>query len=153
MTIMQIMDKQNIVQSIGRFKAEIGKYPVQLIYLHGSTAAGRATPISDIDLAIVAHPGVAPAAYLELELELEIYFCKILKTDRVDARIINLAPLGIKGQILTKGILAFSRDDFFRVEFETETRTRYFDFLPVIQQMTGAFFERLKKEPGHGQPA
>jgi len=140
------MDSQKIMEFIHNFKHDLEKYPVQLIYLHGSVATGDDTPLSDVDLAVVVENDLPANAYLDLELELEVLFCKLLNSDRVDVRIMNKAPLGFKGQVLTKGKLVYSRNESFRVDYETETRRRYFDFLPVIRQMTLSFFTHLKQE-------
>ena len=52
----------------------------------------------------------------------------------------------VKGQVVTYGILLFARDQASRVDFETQTRMAYFDFLPVAQMMQQAFFQRLKEK-------
>jgi hypothetical protein len=48
--------------------------------------------------------------------------------------------------VLSEGILLFSRDEEFRIQYEVLTRKLYFDFLPVLEMMRTAFFERLKQE-------
>ena len=143
------MDKQIIIQTVKHARLELAKYPVELVYLHGSVALGNATSLSDIDLAVVVEKSAGPQDYLDLEMELEVFFCRLLKTEKADVRIINQAPLGFKGQVLTSGILLYSKDENFRVEFETSTRSNYFDFLPVIRQMSSAFFEKLNRKQ-HG---
>ena len=35
-------------------------YPITLAYLYGSAAAGRATPLSDVDVALVASEKIDP---------------------------------------------------------------------------------------------
>jgi len=59
---------------------------------------------------------------------------------------VDNAPLTVQGQVLTGGILLYSRDEAFRVEYEVYTRKKYFDFLPVARMMRGAFFEQLRQE-------
>jgi hypothetical protein len=50
----------------------------------------------------------------------------------------------VQGKVLTDGLLIYSRDEKFRVNYEVSVRMRYFDFLPVINQMRAAFFEHLR---------
>jgi hypothetical protein len=50
-------------------------------------------------------------------------------------------PLVIKGQILSNGCLIFSANDSERVDFESQVRSAYFDFLPVIQYYQKVYLE------------
>jgi len=69
---------------------------------------------------------------LELMLALEIDQ-KLPDEVKSEVRVINALPLLVKGQIVTTGILIYSRDDTLRVDFETSVRGMYFDFLPSIR--------------------
>jgi hypothetical protein len=48
------------------------------------------------------------------------------------------------------GILVFARDELERIAFETTTRMRYFDYLPVHRQMQNAFFADLRERGLYG---
>jgi hypothetical protein len=58
--------------------------------------------------------------------------------------------LVVKGRILADGELMYSRDENKRIEFETQVRKAYFDFLPVIQQYQNAYRERALSVEGNG---
>jgi hypothetical protein len=58
----------------------------------------------------------------------------------------NDAPLMVQGKVVTEGILVYLRDEDFRVEYETLTRKRYFDFLPVARLMRRAYFEHMERD-------
>lgn len=121
-------------------------HPVALAYLYGSVAAGRATPLSDVDIALVLIEGqYEPSKRLELELKIEDEIAQSCGIAEIDVRVINDAPLLIRGEVVTDGVLLFSRDEVFRVDFETSTRSEYFDFLPVAILHQKAYIERLDK--------
>jgi uncharacterized protein len=116
------------------------RHPVALAYLHGSQASGRATPLSDVDFAVVTTQRLPPRERLRLELDLETELASRLQC-QADVRIINTAPLPVQGKILGEGVLLFARDEAFRVNFEATVRARYFDFLPVVKYHRRAYFE------------
>jgi predicted nucleotidyltransferase len=121
-------------------------YPVALAYLYGSEAAGRATPLSDVDIALVVFDkDHVPKSRLELELRVEEEIARICGIGNIDVRVMNDAPLMVRGEVVTSGILLYCRDEVFRVDFETSTRSEYFDFLPVAAMHRQAYFERLSK--------
>ena len=122
--------------------------PVMLAYLFGSAAEGTALPSSDVDIALVLEPKCDIPAYDRMKMEFDIAAevearCKIREAD---VRSIDSAPLTVKGLVLTEGILLYSRDEEFRVEYEAYNRKMYFDFLPVAKMMRDAFFRQLKEE-------
>jgi len=108
--------------------------PVLISYLYGSYARGDVHPFSDVDVGIYLEK-MTPGEALNNELSLALEFDEILgsKTN-VDVRSINTMPLMIKGNIVTEGILMYSRDDGVRVEFETNVRKIYFDFRRFINR-------------------
>jgi predicted nucleotidyltransferase len=113
--------------------------PVVFAYLYGSYARGDVHPFSDVDIGIYLEK-MTPGEALNNELSLALEFDDILgsKTN-VDVRSINTMPLMIKGNIVTEGILLYSRDDAVRVEFETNVRKKYFDFRRFINRYQKAY--------------
>jgi len=126
-------------------------YPVALAYLYGSQAAGQATPLSDVDIALVmVDHDYDPKSRLELELRVEEEIARICGIGNIDVRVMNNAPLMVRGEVVTNGKLLYCRDEVFRVDFETSTRSEYFDFLPVAAMHRQAYFERLSKRGKDG---
>jgi predicted nucleotidyltransferase len=120
------------------------RHGVVLAYLHGSQAAGRATPLSDLDVAIVTAEPLPPRERLRLELTLEYELAERCPGD-FDVRSLNQAPLEAQGRVIQAGCPLYARDEPTRIDFETTVRDRYFDFLPVIRQHREAFFRRLRE--------
>jgi predicted nucleotidyltransferase len=118
--------------------------PVLFAYLYGSHVKGLSHPFSDLDIAIFVE-GLDIKACLDLELSLALRIDENL--DHVvqsEVRVLNHLPLVVKGRILGEGELIFSRAEDKRIEFETQVRKAYFDFLPVIRQYQNAYREKAR---------
>ncbi|MDY6868739.1 MAG: nucleotidyltransferase domain-containing protein [Chloroflexota bacterium] len=117
------------------------RYPVLFAYLYGSYAAGSAHARSDLDIGIYVESATDNQA-LGIELDLALALDKALgHIVETEVRVINNLPLTFLGQIITDGILLYSRDENTRVEFEVQVRKKYFDFLPVIQDYHAAYLK------------
>jgi len=126
----------------------LAERPVMLAYLFGSVVEGTALPSSDVDIALVLGPSLSLTAYERMQLEFSIATeierrCNIKEAD---VRSIDSAPLTVKGLVLTEGVLLYSRDEEFRVDYEVYNRKMYLDFLPVVEMTRAASFEQLRKE-------
>jgi predicted nucleotidyltransferase len=79
------------------------QYPVELAYLYGSMAANRQTPFSDVDIALLlVEDAVSTLRRLELELTIEDEIVRQCNLSRTEVRIINDAPLTLRGQVVLK---------------------------------------------------
>lgn len=104
------------------------------IYLFGSYAEGKQTPVSDIDLAVLLDGDFPPNRYFEKKLALLALSTSLLKTDEVDLVIINHAPPAISYRILSKGRLLFEKENgkSQRVNFQVRIYDRYFDLQLIL---------------------
>ncbi len=117
---------------------------VLFAYLYGSYAVDQAHPFSDLDIAIYV-PGLSQREKLDLEMTLALEIDKKLKHGpESDVRIMNSLPLAVAGKIVTEGILIYCRDDEARVDYETSTRSAYFDFLPFIYNYQKTYLEQIE---------
>jgi len=124
------------------------KTPVLFAYLYGSYAKGLSHPFSDLDVGIYVQ-GLDKRACLDLELSLALCIDeKLNHTVQSEVRVLNHLPLAVKGRILADGELIYSRDEMNRIEFETQVRKAYFDFLPVIRAYQEAYRERALSVQG-----
>lgn len=124
--------------------------PVILAYLYGSITTGLLNPFSDVDIALVVEEGLAPLDALKLMLRLGVDLADSCDITNADVRIINHAPLVFQGRVVCDGILIHAGDEGERVEFETSTRLRYFDYLPIHRRLQDAFFADLRERGLHG---
>lgn len=115
------------------------KYGSDLVaaYLFGSTAGGKAAPLSDIDIALLLAEDAAPRI---TDIRFPIYadLCRALKRNDIDIVILNtLSNLVLKDEIVRNAILIFDVDAEARKEFETRTIHACIDFKAQRRQAVG----------------
>jgi len=120
--------------------------PITLAYLYGSAASGAATPLSDVDIAFVVSDESALARRFELEADLAARLAA-QGISNIDVRLVNDAPLMLRGAIVTQGVLVYAADDRRRIEFESFTRRLYFDYLPVARRMQEDYIQAVLNRP------
>lgn len=99
-------------------------------YVHGSRATGTAHPHSDTDVG--AHFADRAPSSWEVPLAAGI-----------DLVVLDRAPLYLAGRIALSGRLLFDDNPPARVAWEADTRTRYLDELPYIEQMTREYLQAV----------
>ena len=148
---MELVKTDLVTQLESALQSILPEYPVALAYLFGSAAAGRATRLSDVDIALLTREELDPYSQLKLELRIETALAEEADVRNADVRIINRAPLAIRGQVVCRGILLYCADEEARVEFETNTRDEYFDYLPIARQLRDAFFADVRERGLYGR--
>lgn len=107
---------------------------VQLAYLFGSQATGKANRLSDVDVAVLTEPSRVkknlPYGY---KAEIGTDLMSLLKTNRVDIVLLNEAPPFLRHQVLKTGKCLWARDPSMRIQFETEALARFLDVKPLLQ--------------------
>jgi predicted nucleotidyltransferase len=112
--------------------------------------SGLTHPWSDVDIALILGEALAPAKQLKVMLSLQVDLADCCDIDNADVRIIDDAPLILRGKVVTEGILLYARDEQTRVDFEVNTRLRYFDYLPVYREMQETFLATLRERGLYG---
>lgn len=140
---------ESVEELVGRLRAALPRLlaesHVVLAYLHGSTVTGHTHPFSDVDIALVVADDPSPAQQLKLMLSLPVDLADHCDIPNADVRIINDASLVFKGRIVTEGVLVYASDEETRVDFEVNTRLRYFDYLPVYREMRDTFLAEIRQ--------
>ena len=121
---MEVREIKDIVTPV------LEKYGTELVaaYLFGSTAGGRVTPLSDIDIALLL---AEDAARRSADIRFRLYadLCRAMKRNDVDIVILNtLSNLIFKDEIVRNAVLIFDGDAEVREEFETRTIHACIDF-------------------------
>jgi predicted nucleotidyltransferase len=124
----------------------VKKSGVILAYLHGSTVTGLTHPWSDVDIALVVDESLTPAQQLRLMLRLNVDLTDACDLARPDCRVINAAPIMLRGSVVTRGILIYARSEEARVDFETNTRLRYFDYIPIQRAFQEASLSVIREK-------
>ncbi|MDZ7260887.1 MAG: nucleotidyltransferase domain-containing protein [candidate division KSB1 bacterium] len=106
--------------------------PISFACLYGSFNEGN--QFNDIDLAIYVNEAHFPDkdTIFQYQLSLGAKADLALRKYEVDLRILNLAPLTFRFNVVNHGALLFYRDWSKVVQFVTRTRDLYFDFRPYI---------------------
>lgn len=113
-------------------------HDVAVAYLFGSRAQGTAREGSDHDIAVLFnHP-----ATLDRVGALQAALVGVYGT-AVDLVELDRASLELRAKVVQEGTLLFSADEPRRVGFETATRSRWFDYRPVLQELTRAYLRRV----------
>lgn len=121
-------------------KQKIKKYfagqPVDLVYLFGSRAIGKANKLSDYDFAVLFKLGLSASKRFDLRLRFMGEVGKILKRDDVEVVDLEAAPLALRYSAIAPKQEIYVANNSRRVIFEAETTSRYFDEVYFIKQNT-----------------
>lgn len=147
---VNLEDSQLISKLLEIFPRMLESQPVSLAYLYGSVTTGQTTPFSDVDIALRVDEDLSPLERLKLTLRIQLDLADHADISNADVRVINDAPLVFQGRVVSEGFLVYARDEGERVEFETATRVRYFDYLPVHKMLQDAFFAGLRERGLYG---
>ncbi|MGQ9558072.1 MAG: type VII toxin-antitoxin system MntA family adenylyltransferase antitoxin [Desulfurispora sp.] len=120
---------------------------VVAMYLFGSQATGKPTPLSDIDLAILLDQTVPQQNYFNKKLALLTTATSLLQKEEIDLVILNQAPPSLTYRVLSKGHLLYEnpRKIKQRIGFQTRALNLYFDFLPVEKKLYAGLINRLRR--------
>ncbi|MBI2559837.1 MAG: DUF86 domain-containing protein [Planctomycetes bacterium] len=116
---------------------------IMLVYIFGSQVKGHVGKMSDYDIAIF----LLETASDTYKYELQSKIARILDAP-VDLVILNVAPAELKYAVIASGLLIYEKDKATRVEFEGDTLSRYFDFLPVLRKQQAEILKGARSEVG-----
>ena len=130
--------KKNIKKVLGKDK------DILFAYLFGSQVTGLTHGFSDIDIACYLKPG-SMKYYLEKDNQLLGDLAVGLHTSKFDLVLLNVCSLVLKFRVVSGGEVIFSRDEQARVDFETATLCRYFDFKPYLDEYYKLVHYKIKQ--------
>lgn len=134
MTEYELQDLQSrIVEVLSQVSA------VAAAYLYGSARRETATPLSDVDLALVLDRELDVRARGSVLRRVTMLVGRACPGSTVDVRCLEELPAAIGGRVVTEGLRIFERNPARRVAAEVRARMLYHDFLP---------FERLGDSEG-----
>jgi predicted nucleotidyltransferase len=102
---------------------------IDCAWLFGSVARGEAGPLSDVDVAVLLDPAIAPQDRMAIAAALvEKLECV---GGRVDLVLLDEASPLLRDRVFRHGILLLERDVRRRVAFEAQAIQEYLDFQPL----------------------
>ncbi|GIV59414.1 MAG: hypothetical protein KatS3mg043_0503 [Rhodothermaceae bacterium] len=139
---MPTLDRHTVLE---RLRSVLERHPVRFGLLYGSYAAGRPTPVSDIDVAVYAD---RPEELLDVVVALEEAF----SGHRVDVMNLKDKPALVYYEVLASGVSVLVRDPSF-LEAETYRVMReYPDFQPIHERILADMARRIETGT-YGKPA
>jgi len=134
-----------------RLAAALERDGVVAAMLFGSQALGSAGPLSDVDIAVWADPGLDRAERFDLRLELIGAATVALRTEEVDLVVLNDAPPLLRHRALRDSVRLVNRDPRCRIRLETRAILDYLDTKPLREVLGAAALSRLS-EGRFGRP-
>ncbi|HEC36053.1 MAG TPA: nucleotidyltransferase domain-containing protein [Anaerolineae bacterium] len=113
-------------------------------YLFGSLAEERATPRSDVDIAILFADASDPLAVGDRQLQLMGELERFADRE-VDVVVLNTAPPVLQHQVLRHGRLLYERNRRARVDFEVRAGQMYADLQPMRDFFRRALFQEIRE--------
>lgn len=114
-------------------------------YLFGSRARGDARPRSDVDLAVILHPGLSPAQRWRKRLGLLDEAASQLASDAVDLLVLEEAPPVVAHRALRDGRLIVDRIPGRRVEVVESVLRSYLDQAWLRTELDAGLRSRLRE--------
>jgi len=126
--IRKTLIKQDVLKLIPKVEIYLkSREDIQFAYLFGSFARDKVTPLSDVDVAVYLTGDDISDKRLEILGDL----IDILKTDKIDLVILNIAPLSLQMKILQNKRLLADNAPFVRHAYESMTIRTYFDYSKI----------------------
>lgn len=108
------------------------------LYLYGSQAQGSANTLSDVDVAVLARPDLSREQLWRLEDRWLAQW-----PERVDLRVLNLAPLPVRYEVTALGQRLWAAEVEVVAEIESLIWRQYWDLRPRLEQDWTQYVEHL----------
>lgn len=118
---------------------------VAAAYVFGSQARGDAGPLSDVDVAVWATPGMLPRERFELRMRLMSAASKAVGGKPVDLVVLDDASPLLRQRAWRDGQLLLDRDPVTRVRDEARALVEFLDTKPLRDQMAAGVRNRISE--------
>jgi predicted nucleotidyltransferase len=118
---------------------------VELAYLFGSQAEGKAGPLSDVDIAVLLGPHVAREQWFKVQLDLMGALMSLFHRDDVDVVILNQATPVLAHEVVQSGQILYEARPGIRTDFELASLRRYVDTEPLRRLQDRRLLERVEE--------
>jgi predicted nucleotidyltransferase len=147
---MTVVDQRSRVpqldaDALARLGRALDAPAVSAAYLIGSQARDSSGPLSDVDVAILHVPGLAPPAALALRLALARAAAAAIATGEVDVVLVNDASPLLRHRVARDGRLLVDRDPRARIAFQAAALRDYLDTQPLRAELRRGLRRRLQE--------
>jgi len=122
-------------------KEELTELGILIVYLFGSKAIGKGSPLSDVDIGVVCKESMGDRDTRPLYNRLSELFSDLYPHSRLDIVFLQTAPLALHFFAIKDGKVIFAVDPRFTADYENRMIQQYLDFRPVLD-----FFDRIVAE-------
>ncbi len=113
-------------------------------FVFGSYASDRATPESDIDIAVLLDESVSISDYSLLKQDFITSLIGLMSFDKVDVAVLNTAPPVLCHEVIKNGVMLFSKDEKTRIEFTAKATKRYLDTIHLRNVQDRILHEKIR---------
>lgn len=131
---------------MAQVKGYFSDEPVEIVYLFGSQATGKAYSQSDYDFGVYFNKDTSKKERFAKRLEYIGELGKILEHDEVDVIDLNSAPIQLQYSAILPRKDIVSNNESRRIELEHKIMSQYFDRLPYIRRHTQASIAKIAKK-------
>lgn len=128
-----------------KIRDEIRKLGVSIIYLFGSRAVGRGSPLSDVDIGVVLKNPPVDGDLRDLYNKIFRVLSDQYPASKVDLVFLQTAPLALQFFAVRDGKVLFEEDPRYTADYEKRVIQEYLDFRPVLNLFDGVRAERYAK--------
>ncbi len=119
---------------------------VELAYLFGSVAEGKATALSDIDIGVYLSESLTNSERFRKQLELTSKLVGFLGNNNVDLLVLNDTAPVLSFEIIEPNVLIFERDHGLKIDVEQRIMSGYLDRKYHEDLMNRMFLERVREK-------
>ena len=124
-----------------KIKEEIKKLGISIIYLFGSRAVGRGSPLSDVDIGVVLKNPPVDGDIRDLYNKIYGVLSDQYSGSKLDLVFLQTAPLALQFFAVKEGKVLFEENPRNTADYEKRVIQEYLDFRPVLD-----LFDRVTAE-------
>jgi len=118
---------------------------IAIVYLFGSTASGRESPLSDIDIGVVLKNAPSEKDTRDIYHNLYELFTEIYPSEKLDIVFLQDASLPLRYSAICEGKILFETDPIFTADYKHYVMNQYLDFRPILDYFDKITMERYVK--------
>ncbi len=143
-TSIQVYEKEQLIPLLKEF-FQNEEY-VELAYLFGSMAEGKAGILSDIDIGVYLSGSLTKAQRNHKRIELIGSLATLLQSDSIDLLIINDTSPVLSFEIIKPNVLIHARDHSLRVDVEHRIMSTYLDWKYYEDRLNQNLLKRIMEQ-------
>jgi predicted nucleotidyltransferase len=126
-------------------KEKLKKLGIFTVYLFGSRATRRGSPLSDVDIGVVMKNPSFEKDTRRLYHALYQLFSDLYPASKLDIALLPISPLPLQYFAIKEGQILFEEDPIFTADYENLVINQYLDFRPVLDFFDQVTMERYAK--------